>query len=323
MKVIYCTLLSLVFASHALGEDSVADTVEQQKVQREDAGQPIEQTEPPKNAALLASPNLIPSITSEPALRSAGYSTSMLVSLETQPPLADAIASSGKVVPSAKKASRPESSGIAHTQAASEVSPRSEEARLMGDLGLELSFGTGINLCVPRGDASWTDLLPGPYYTLGFQYRFWRMGLALTHAAGMHVPMGTGAEDVSVRTDHFTMDVMGYFPKVGDVEPFAGVGLGYGNIRTSDGGSDSRASWSSLWQTARLSGGVRGRLPTDWLPGNGWFWETYGALYLHQGGERCVFYAAQGACRLTEELSGGDTDYASTLELGGRVGWSF
>ena len=81
--------------------------------------------------------------------------------------------------------------------------------------------------------------------------------------------------------------------------------------------------WSSLWQTARLSGGVRGLLPDSWLPGNGWFWEAYGALYLHQGGERCVFYAAQGACRATDDLSGGDTDYASTLELGGRMGWSF
>ena len=46
-----------------------------------------------------------------------------------------------------------------------------------------------------------------------------------------------------------------------------------------------------------------------------------GNLHLHQGGERCVFYNGQGACRLSEELADDQVDYASTLELGGKVGW--
>ena len=219
---------------------------------------------------------------------------------------------------------------IEHTEPSTAVERVTEAAeslpqdpRIIGDLGLEIVLGTGLNLCLPRGEANCQDLLPGPYYTLGFQYRFWRMGIALSYAKGMHIPIGTGAENVTVRTDHLIMDLNGYFPKAGPFEPFAGIGLGYGNLTARDTGSNSRVEWSTFWQTVRLSGGIRGALPANWLPGNGWIWETYGALYLHQGGERCVFYAAQGACWATDERSGGDIDYASTLELGGRLGYSF
>lgn len=197
------------------------------------------------------------------------------------------------------------------------------DGRIMGDLGLELSFATGLNLCVPRGEASCTDMAPGPYYSLGFQYRFWRLGLALSYASGKHFALGTGSENVSVSTDHFILDLVGYFPTSAGIEPFAAVGLGYGNLVSRDDSSDARVEWSSIWQTVRLSGGVRGVFPEDLLPGEGWFWEGYGSFYLHQGGERCVFYQAQGACRLSEELSGPAIDYASTMELGGKVGWSF
>ena len=203
------------------------------------------------------------------------------------------------------------------------IESASIDKRIKGSYGLELNLGTGLNFCIPRGEAGCTDLLPGPYYTIGWQYRFWRMGLALNYISGMHIPIGTGAEDVSVRTEHFILDLMGYFPRAGAVEPFAGLGLGYGSIRSSDSRSNSRVEWSSLWQTVRIISGVRGRFPKAWSAGDGWFWETYGSFYFHQGGERCVFYAAQGACRLSEELPSGETDYASTLELGGRFGWSF
>ena len=192
-----------------------------------------------------------------------------------------------------------------------------------GRLGLSLMLGTGLNVCVPRGDASCTDLIPGPFFNVGFEYRFWRMGIGLNYAQGRHFPIGTGAEDVSVSTQHFTFDVLGYFPNWQTFEPFAALGLGFGQIQSRDDVQQSRVEWSSLWQTAHLRAGLRHRMPESWQLHPGWFWTLYGALYLHQGGERCVFYNAQGACRLTEELSGSQTDYASTLELGGQVGFGF
>lgn len=194
---------------------------------------------------------------------------------------------------------------------------------IRGDLGLGLTVGTGLNVCVPRGDASCTDLVPGPLFSAGFEYRFWRMGIGLNYATGRHFPIGTGAQDVSVSTQHFTFDILGYFPTWRAFEPFAALGLGYGQLMSKDDTQQSRVEWSSLWQTAHLRGGVRHRLPESWQLHSGWFWTMYSALYFHQGGERCVFYNAQGACRLTEELSGGNTDFATTLELGGQVGFGF
>lgn len=201
--------------------------------------------------------------------------------------------------------------------------PRGVMGPIRGDLGIGLTLGTGLNICTPRGDASCTDLIPGPVFNAGFEYRFWRMGIGLNYSMGRHFPIGTGAQDVSVSTQHFTFDILGYFPTWQSFEPYAALGLGYGQLLSEDEAQQSRVEWSSLWQTAHLRAGVRHRMPASWQLHSGWFWTLYSALYLHQGGERCVFYSAQGACRLTEELSGGDTDYASTIELGGQVGFGF
>ena len=200
---------------------------------------------------------------------------------------------------------------------------RPEFVSIQGDIGLALTLGAGLNICVPRGDASCTDLLPGPFFSAGVEYRFWRMGIGLNYAMGRYFPIGTGAQNVSVSTEHLTFDILGYFPIWKAFEPFAAVGLGYGQLLSKDGAQQSRVEWSSLWQTAHLRAGVRHRLPASWQLHSGWFWTLYTAAYLHQGGERCVFYNAQGACRLTEEFSGGDTDYATSLELGGQLGFGF
>ena len=99
--------------------------------------------------------------------------------------------------------------------------------------------------------------------------------------------------------------------------------IGHGQILSEDSAQQSSVEWSSIWQTAHLRAGVRHRFPKGWALGADWFWTVYGAAYLHQGGERCVFYAAQGACRLSEELSDGQTDYATTVEMGGQIGYGF
>ncbi|MGB0648542.1 MAG: hypothetical protein ACPGQS_15260, partial [Bradymonadia bacterium] len=194
---------------------------------------------------------------------------------------------------------------------------------IRGDVGLGLTIGMGLNICGPRGEASCTDLVPGPFVSAGFEYRFWRMGIGLNYAHGRHFVIGTGADEVEISTTHFTLDLLGFFPMWRTFEPFAAVGLGYGQILSEDSAQQSSVEWSSIWQTAHLRAGVRHRFPDGWALGADWFWTLYGAAYLHQGGERCVFYAAQGACRLSEELSDGQTDYATTLEMGGQIGYGF
>ena len=194
---------------------------------------------------------------------------------------------------------------------------------VQGDWGLNLMVGTGLNICGPRGQASCTDVLPGPYVNGNMEYRFWHLGVGLNFSYGKHFAMGDGSEDVSITSKHLTLDLLGFFPMWHEIEPYVAIGFGYGSIASVDGKQNSSVEWNSLWQTLHLRAGVRGRLPKAWGWHDDWFYTLYSSAYLHQGGNRCVFFAGQGACRVSEELSEDQTDYASTLELGAQLGFAF
>jgi hypothetical protein len=158
---------------------------------------------------------------------------------------------------------------VAKPEVLAQSPPLSEQVVVMGgvrgEIGLALTLGAGLNICAPRGDVSCTDLIPGPFLSGGFEYRFWRMGIGLNYALGRHCPLGTGSENVSVSTQHFTFDVLGYFPVSHGFKPFAALGFGYGQLQSKYEAQQSSVAWRSLWQSRHLRAGLRRRLPAGWL----------------------------------------------------------
>ena len=198
-----------------------------------------------------------------------------------------------------------------------------EETRIQGDLGLEVILASGLNVCVPRGGATCNDILPGMMGRAALQYRFWHLGIGLNYRVGNYFPVGTGSEDLTIRTRHAIFEFLGFLPRYRTVEPFVGFGLGYGTIESRDARSNSEVAWRSLWESFSGRFGIRGKPGEVWALGSSMIWELNATILTHQGGERCVLFAGQGACRPSNELDTNQTDYASTFGLEAAIGWSF
>ena len=214
----------------------------------------------------------------------------------------------------------PESKG---KQSESPSVAKTAQARIQGDLGLEVVFASGLNLCGPRGGANCNDILPGFMGRAALQYRFWHLGIGLNYRVGNYFPVGTGSEDLTMRTRHGIFEFLGFLPRYGSVEPFIGLGLGYGSVESRDARSNSEIAWRSLWESFSARFGVRGKPSKALTLGSSMIWELNGTILTHQGGERCVLFAGQGACRPSNELEANQTDYASTFGLEAAIGWSF
>ena len=198
-----------------------------------------------------------------------------------------------------------------------------EGSRIQGDLGLEVILASGLNVCLPRGGADCNDILPGLMGRAALQYRFWQLGIGLNYRFGNYFPVGTGSDDLTMRTRHAIFEFLGYLPRYRMVEPFIALGLGYGTVESRDARSNSEVAWRSLWESFSARFGIRGEPSKAWSLGSSMIWELNGTILTHQGGERCVLFAGQGACRPSNELDANQTDYASTFGLEAAIGWSF
>jgi hypothetical protein len=187
--------------------------------------------------------------------------------------------------------------------------------------GFSLSGGAALTTCLPSGKADCTNTYPGAGLSAAMEVRFWYLGLALEYDFAWHIVGGSGSEDVSSTTTHITPMLKGYYP-LELLEVFVGVGLGYSSISVYESRSESRASWSTLWQGLKLSGGLWYDLHPWGMP-DGFTLDVAAHLFLNFGGERCTEYAGSGPCLSGDDLSPDQRDVANHLQLGSALRYTF
>ena len=188
--------------------------------------------------------------------------------------------------------------------------------------GFSLSAQSALTLCLPSGEANCAETYPGAAVGAAMEVRFWHMGISLDFDYGWAIVGGGGAEDVSSTTMHITPMVKGYY-SFERLDVFLGAGTGYSAVTVSDDRTNSEASWQSWLLGMKIATGVVFDLAKHFGWPEGFAADAGVNIFLNFGGTRCVKYANAGPCQAVDELTDGQGDVASQVQLNGALRYTF
>lgn len=178
-----------------------------------------------------------------------------------------------------------------------------------------VGLGTGVNLCVPNGDADCSNLVPFGQVSALMEYRFGGLvGWSLEYDYGAYWTTGTGSDRLAQRSTHFLTALRGYFDYQ-EWDLYGGLGLGYGSHTLSDTIADSDlASFSTFWAAFKVSlGALR-----PWDIADGLHWGVRADQLYYLSGEACVKLGGAQDCQDIDA-----TDIAHQFQLALDVRYVF